>query len=240
MSAIQSKKTTKKAQSAEQPVNKLVEQPVNKPVEQLVDIIESIKSEWLKLTQEISIDKINLAKKEEKRNSLINQMCEEIKKNPSHVIIDSKIEDVKETTEVKPKATTEETSKPKAKSKAKSKAVDENTLEEPVKVTKSKAKVVEVEKPKVVEVEKPKGSKTKKAQPFDNSPKPDEDVPKPPVKKTITKITAPPKGTPKPKLENDSDEEVITMKPSDISSDSELSSASNISDDSDVSGGDDD
>ncbi len=102
------------------------------------------------------------------------------------------------------------------------------------KATKPKGKQAKVEEVvEVVEVKKP--TKGKKAQPVDNSPQVEEVI----VKKPAGKITAPAKGTAKPKLETNSEEEVSVLK-QDSSSDSELSSASNISDDSDVSGGDDD
>lgn len=234
--------------ATKQSKKQIKEQP-KEIIETPEQVIEKMKQDYAKLVAEIHIAKVNIESMEKKHDEMLHSLWEKMNKYPSHTIIDEDIKSVKSTEVVVP-----EVKKPKGKSKVEDTTVEPTKSKvETVEPTKTKVELVEPTKSKakgkekitkqieVEEVKPTKITKGKKSQPFDNSPKPDELVSTTPsIKKPAGKITAPPKGTPKPKLENESDEEVINMKPTDISSDSELSSASNISDDSDASGGDDD
>lgn len=223
--------------ATKQSKKQIKEQP-KEVIETPEQVIDKMKQDYAKLVAEIHIAKVNIESMEKKHDEMLHALWEKMNKYPSHTIIDEDTKSVKSTEVVVPEV---------KKTKGKSKAEATTVAPEPTKVesVESKPKVKGKEKitkqTEIEEVKPTKITKGKKSQPFDNSPKPDELVSVvSSIKKPVGKITAPPKGTPKPKLENDSDEEVINMKPTDISSDSELSSASNISDDSDVSGGDDD
>ncbi len=229
-------KTSKKTVS-----NEKVVKPEDKQVKTETDTSESslvaIKQEWFNIVKEITSTTEKLSGLEKKRDELVSKLWDLMNKNPTEHIVDEEpkedekkssvkssvkktkstkteiIDDSENVDSVKP-ATVKKAEKPKPKVAAK--PVEDDS--EPEEAPKAKAKV-----------EKPKSAA--KAKPVETKPEP-----KPAASK---KISAPVKGTPKPKIDEDSEDEKARPIANESSSESDVDSLSSVSSESDASGNDD-
>ena len=193
--------------------------------------IEELQMEWANNAKEILILCEKMNELQEHNAKLINKMVEYMNKNPTseEIIIpaadksadksaDKPAEKTTKTVKSKAKAVEEEDSETKPKTKA-----------APKSAAKKKETKVEVEpEAEAEEVEKPKEEKQVK--------KTTKTAPATPVK---GKITAPSKGTPKPKSAEKEDGGKSIIEES-SSEDTDIDSLSSVSSESDASGGEDD
>jgi hypothetical protein len=210
-------------QTKKQTTDKLADKPSDKLADKLVDdSIETIQKEWASNVSEIINMREKLSILEKRNEDLVSKLWEKMNKTPSEQIV----------IESTPKI--EEEKKPKEPKEIKVKKVEpkEPDSDEEEEEVKPKTKVAT--KKAKPEVEKPKEEKkklVKKVEPVKEEPK------KAPVK---GKITAPSKGTPKPKATDSDDEKPKKVIVEDSSSDTEVDSLSSVSSESDASGGEDD
>lgn len=204
-------------------IKKQVEKSTEKHIEPIVNDpkieIELLQKEWAENVKEIISIQDKLSQLNKKNNELVSKLCEIMNKNPVDAIV---IE---------------------AKQPVKSDETDDETETKKVKVTKPvSAKVTKtVTKPDIEEDKKTKKI-VKKDEPVEDKPSKKivkKEEPKVTVTKTKGKITAPAKGTVKPK-NNDSEDEKPKHVIDDSSSDTEVDSLSSVSSESDASGGEDD
>ena len=184
------------------------------------------KKEWADNVSEIISLREKLTTLEKRNEEIVNKIWEIINKNPTEqvVIEATKVEDEKkpiksktEEPESKPKKAA-----PKSKAKVKEEVVEDSDVE-----IEGPAPVVAPKKAAVKKDTKAKETKETK------------ETKKPTAAATKGKISAPSKGTPKPK-QVDSDDEKPKPIMNDSSSDTEVDSLSSVSDESDASGGDND
>ncbi len=236
---------------------KQVKKTTDKPVQSTEDIL-TIQKKWAENVKEIISMREKLTLLEKQNDEYISKLWELMNKNPSNDIIvegsaDKPInEDKPQTAEEKPKAKPkvvkkkEETDEPEEKPVAKVVKKKEDASEKPSsKVVKKKEdtddehedkpepkvtpKVVKkkVEKPEIEKPVKKTGKEEKKPESVVSAP-------------TKGKITAPSKGTPKPKANNSDDENPRPVIDDSSSEDTDIDSLSSVSSESEASGGEDD
>jgi hypothetical protein len=217
--------------------------------------IEIIKQEWFTIVKEITVTTEKLSGLEKKRDELVSKLWNIMNKNPTEHIIEEPVEEKNASVKGVKK-----TSKPVTKNdiiddseNADSIKVDSKPAKPVVKsaTTKSKPKAEpkeeepesDEEQPAAKPVDKPvakSAGKTKPKAEVKPEVKPKAEV-KPEVKKASAtkKISAPVKGTPKPKIDEDSEDEKARPVVNDSSSESDVDSLSSVSSESDASGNDD-
>ncbi len=208
------------------------ETPVESP-------LEAIKQEWFTIVKEITSTTEKLSTLEKKRDELVSKLWDVMNKNPTEPIVEAEpVEEKKSSVKSSAKKTA-----------AKNEIIDDSENADSVKpVAKAKAKTVKAK----VEEEEPKAetkpvAKTTKTKTKAKEDKPEEKAEvKPVVKKTpvtsAKKISAPVKGTPKPKIDEDSDDEkprAVISGANDSSSESDVDSLSSVSSESEASGNED-
>ncbi len=206
------------------------------------DTLNSIKKEWADNVKEILSAREKLSSLEKRNEDIISKLWTIMHKNPSEQVI---IETENKEEEKKPV---------KSKKSEKADTETEETEAKPVaKVTKTKVTKKSETKPEVKpEVEEDeetpapikktpaKNTKVIKDTKDTKDTKDVKETKKPSTPATKGKITAPSKGTPKPKLIESDDEKPKPSIDNDSSSDTEVDSLSSVSSDSDASGGEDD
>jgi hypothetical protein len=207
--------------------------------------IEIIKQEWHAIIKEITSTVDKLSELEKKRDELVSKLWNIMNKNPTeHIVEEEPVEEKKSSVK---------TTKSKTPVKKTDNIIDDSENADSVK-PKSKAKVVKAEpKPEPEsEDEKPAEKPAVKAK-ISTKPKPKAETktetkvetkaqPKVDVKKAPAsgkKISAPVKGTPKPKIDEDSEDEKARPVMNDSSSESDVDSLSSVSSESEASGNDD-
>jgi hypothetical protein len=237
------------------------EAPIDAPAESSLEVI---KQEWFTIVKEITSTTEKLSGLEKKRDELVSKLWDIMNKNPTEHIVETEPTEEKKTSVKGVKASS------KTKAAAKSEIIDDSENADSVKpkaksaaksssktATKPATKPVEPESESEAEAEeeKPKATKTTtkattKAKPEAKSAGKQEAKPeakpevKPEVKKApaTKKISAPVKGTPKPKIDEDSDDEKarpVISGANDSSSESDVDSLSSVSSESEASGNDD-
>jgi hypothetical protein len=190
------------------------------------DSIDSIQKEWATNVRDIISAREKLSLLEKRNEELISKLWEKMNKNPSDnhdkVVIEASKEEKKP---IKPK---------KIEPKEENESENEAEVKPKAKATKTKKADVkpEVEKPK--EEEKPIKKVVKKTESKTETKEVKEEPKKAPVK---SKITAPSKGTPKPKAVEDEKPKQTIEEDSD--SETDVDSLSSVSSESDASGGED-
>jgi hypothetical protein len=199
--------------------------------------VNSIKKEWSDNVQEILKAREKMVLLEKRNDEIITKLWSVMQKNPSEQVIveaDNKEEEKKsskskkldktdndiEEAEVKPVA---KNTKPKTIKKPEVKPDVESDEEKPAPIKKSAAKTKDVKETKNTKEIKDNKETKKPATPI-----------------TKGKISAPSKGTPKPKLVDSDDEKPKPSINDDSSSDTEVDSLSSVSSESEASGGEDD
>lgn len=193
--------------------------------------VDTIKQEWLNVVKDITDINEKLDHLCKRRDELVSQLWVHLNKDPASTVLDNENVPEKAPTKKAPtKKNDEQTSstpvkKPpttvsgKKSSKTSNATVAEENSSTPTPATGKKVPVK-------------KGSKVKQVE--------DEDTPvleNTPTKAPTKKISAPSKGTPKPKLEIDSEDVNQNEEPS--SEETDLDSLSSVSSESDASGGED-
>ena len=211
--------------------------------------VDTIKQEWLTVVKDITEATDKLDQLCKRRDELVSQLWTHLNKDPASTVVDG--ED-----KAPEKAPTK---KAPAKKGAPAPAEDEDT---PAPATPAPAKKAPAKKgsksapqaaaPADDEEDAPaqtpakpaakapakKGSKSATAKPADDEEQPPAKAPaKAPAKGGAKKTAAPAKGTPKPKLDVDSEDVNINEDPS--SEETDLDSLSSVSSESDASGGED-
>lgn len=182
--------------------------------------LDTLKQEWLKVVKDIATASEKIALLEKQRDELVSKLWEQMKKNP---------------TETFAPELTEEKKSVKGKAKA-----SDTPPSVPPPVAKSKSKkTVPVESDDVVEPPVAAKAKGKKAPVVEHVV-----TAKPSSAKTLVakgKVSAPAKGAPKPKLDEDSEDSELPkpLATHESSSDTDLSSLSSVSSESEASGGED-
>ena len=217
------------------------------------DSVDTIKQDWLKVVKEITASTEKLEQLCKRRDELVSQLWTHLNKDPASTVVDGDNDKAPEKTPTKAPA--------KKGGKVVALVDDEEDVPTPVKkapAKKGKATAAPADDNEDVSTPTPakkapakKGGKstTTAVKPADED-EADEPAPAPaqtkaPAKKPATapakapakKAVAPPKGTPKPKLEIDSEDVNINEDPS--SEDTDLDSLSSVSSESDASGGED-
>ena len=207
--------------------------------------IEVIKQEWHVIIKEITSTVEKLSGLEKKRDELVSKLWSIMNKNPTEPIIDEEV--------VEEKKSSVKTTKSKTTVKKTDSVINDSENADSVK-PKSKSKVVksepkpEPESDEEKPVEKPAAKAkvaTKTKAKADVKPDVKAEV-KPEVKKapasSAKKISAPVKGTPKPKIDEDSEDEKarpVIAGANDSSSESDVDSLSSVSSESEASGNED-
>ncbi len=212
-----------------------------KPVSDVTESsIEAIKLEWLNIVKEITSTTDKLSGLEKKRDELVSKLWEIMNKNPSEHIVEE---------ESKPEEKKASIKGAKKTVKNKSEIIDDSETADSIKPVAKK-----IDKTKL----KPSAKEVKPVDDSDNEeekPKPKAKVEKPKVTKTTKsetktetkteakptsakKISAPVKGTPKPKIDEDSDDGKARPMMNDSSSESDVDSLSSVSSESEASGND--
>lgn len=216
---------------------------VEKPIEtDSNEMIKSIKKEWSVIVKDIVSTRDKLAQLENRNQEIITKLWEIMNKNPSEQVIVEATNTEEEKKPVKSKkvekaeSETEESEiKPKAKASAK------KTKAEPKAETKPEIEKPNDEKPTPAtkKITKKDTKETKETKEIKET----KEVKKVPATGTAAskgKISAPSKGTPKPKQVDSDDEKPKPTLDEDSSSDTEVDSLSSVSSESDGSGGEDD
>ena len=218
------------------------------------DSVDMIKQDWLKVVKEITDSTEKLEQLCKRRDELVSQLWTHLNKDPASTVVDGDNDKAPEKTPTKAPA--------KKGGKVVALVDDEEDVPTPAPIKKAppkkgKATTAADENEdgptpapaKKVPAKKGAKSTTTAVKPADED-EADEQAPAPaqtkaPAKKPATtpakapakKAAAPPKGTPKPKLEIDSEDVNINEDPS--SEDTDLDSLSSVSSESDASGGED-
>jgi hypothetical protein len=201
----------------------------------------TIKKEWIDNVNDIIGLRDRLVILEKRNEEIINKIWEIMNKNPSEQIIIESVqkEEIKTIKSKKTEETDDSDTKPKAtatkvsaKSKAKPEVENEDSETKPKATSGNKASAKSKPKPEV-ESDDEKPAPVKKATPAKKETKDTKET-----KKTATaviavtapkgKISAPSKGTPKPKLVESDDEKPKPNLNNDDSSDTEVDSLSSV------------
>jgi hypothetical protein len=204
----------------------------NDPAES-INNLSTIKKEWIDNVNEIVTIREKLVLLEKRNEELVNKIWEIMNKNPSEQVVIESVHKEEEKKSVKSKKVEVETedseTKPKSKTTTKSKAKQE-----------AKPEVEPEEDEKPLPIKKAVSAKKDTKETKEIKDKKDTKKPAAPAPAVKGKISAPSKGTPKPKTVDSDDEKPKPTINDDSSSDTEIDSLSSVSDESDASGGEDD
>lgn len=198
--------------------------------------VDTIKQEWLAVVKDITEVSDKLEHLCKRRDELVSQLWNHLNKDPASTVVDGE-DKVPEKPPTKPPSKSTKKAAP-----APTPAEEDTPVPPPVKASakkNAKSTVVQPDEPVDAPVAPPK-KKTTKSTPVktgDEDEKPlAKTLAKAPAKGAAKKVTAPSKGTPKPKLDVDSED--VNQNEEPTSEDTDLDSLSSVSSDSEVSGGD--